>query len=332
MQPLEKAAKAQDKRLAALEVVKAGKEAQKYLDAKDNIAQLEQEAANAGKLLDAAKADNAAGGVIKNLEANKALQDAKLETAKNKKNGGSNDFNISVSVGTTKSRSESSSTTTVANASEVKAGGDVSIVATKEDISIEGSSVSGENVKLDARENLNISASTNTNKTEESSKSSSASIGATISSAGTSYNVSGSMSRGEVSTNGTTYNESTVTANKDLSFASGKDTNIKGGMLQGEKVTGSVVNDLNIESKKDSNSYKESSKSAGASIGIGSGSVSGGASSSKINSNYESVTDQSGIYAGSEGFDIGVDKNTDLKGGIISGKAEAEKISFLQER
>ena len=134
------------------------------------------------------------------------------------------------------------------------------------------------------------------------------------------------MSKGEVSANGITYNESTVTANKDLSFASGKDTNIKGGKLSGEKVTGNVGEDLNIESKRDSNSYKESNKSAGASIGLGSNkAVSGSASVSKIDSNYESVTDQSGIYAGKEGFDIRVEANTDLKGGIISSTADADK-------
>ena len=51
----------------------------------------------------------------------------------------------------------------------------------------------------------------------------------------------------------------------------------------------------------------------------------GNAGAGKIDSNYTSVTDQSGIYAGSQGFDIGVGKNTDLKGGIISSEAEAEK-------
>ena len=112
----------------------------------------------------------------------------------------------------------------------------------------------------------------------------------------------GSMSKGEVSANGTTYNESTVTANEDLSFTSGKDTNIKGGMLSGEKVTGNVGNNLNIESKQASNSYKENNKSVGASVGLGSNkAVSGSASVGKIDSKYESVTDQSGIYAGKEG-------------------------------
>lgn len=134
------------------------------------------------------------------------------------------------------------------------------------------------------------------------------------------------MSKGEVSANGTTYNESTVTANKDLSFASGNDTNIKGGKLSGEKVTGNVGNDLNIESKQDSNSYKENNKSVGVSIGLGSNkAISGSASVGKIDSKYESVTDQSGIYAGEDGFDIRVEANTDLKGGIISSTADADK-------
>lgn len=256
-------------------------------------------------------------------DADKAIKDIKG------KGGGKINENLSVniSLGTTKSRSESNSTTTVANASEVKAGGDVSIVSTKKDINITGSNVEGKDVTLNAKENLNIIASENTNNTEQSSKSSSASVGASLElGKGPSYSISGSMSKGEVSANGTTYNESTVTANKDLSFASGNDTNIKGGMLSGEKVTGNVGGDLNIESKQDSNSYKETNKSVGVSIGLGSNkAVSGSASVGKIDSNYNSVTDQSGIYAGKEGFDINVGENTDLKGGIISSEAEKDK-------
>ena len=256
-------------------------------------------------------------------DADKAIEDIKG------KGGGkvNENLSINVSLGTTKSRSESNSTTTVANASEVKAGGDVSIVSTKKDINITGSNVEGKDVTLNAKENLNIIASENTNNTEQSSKSSSASVGASLElGKGPSYSISGSMSKGEVSANGTTYNESTVTANKDLSFASGNDTNIKGGKLSGEKVTGNVGGDLNIESKQDSNSYKETNKSVGVSIGLGSNkAVSGSASVGKIDSNYNSVTDQSGIYAGKEGFDINVGENTDLKGGIISSEAEKDK-------
>lgn len=236
-------------------------------------------------------------------------------------------LSLNVSVGSSQSRSESKSTTVVANGSNVKAAGDVKITSTEKDISITGSNVEGKDVTLNAKENLNITASKTTNKLEQNSKSSSASVGASLElGKGPSYSISGSMSKGEVSANGTTYNESTVTANEDLSFTSGKDTNIKGGMLSGEKVTGNVGGDLNIESKQDGNSYKENNKFAGASIGLGSNkAISGSASVGKFDSNYKSVTDQSGIYAGKEGFDINVGENTDLKGSIISSTADADK-------
>ena len=264
------------------------------------------------------------------LVAVKGYKDADKAIKNIKSNGGgkvNENLSINVSLGTTKSRSESNSTTTVANASEVKAGGDVNVTSTKKDINIAGSNVEGKDVTLNAKENLNITASKNTNKTEQNSKSSSASVGASLElGKGPSYSISGSMSKGEVSVNGTTYNESNVTANKDLSFASGNDTNIKGGKLSGEKVTGNIGGDLNIESKQDSNSYKENNKSIGASVGLGSNkAVSGSASVGKIDSNYKSVTDQSGIYTGKEGFDINVGENTDLKGGIISSEAEKDK-------
>ena len=64
---------------------------------------------------------------------------------------------------------------------------------------------------------------------------------------------------------------------------------------------------------------------SGASIGLSDKSLAGSASVGKIDSNYKSVTDQSGIYAGKEGFDIRVEANTDLKGGIISSMADADK-------
>ena len=264
------------------------------------------------------------------LVAVKGYKDADKAIKNIKGNGGgkvNENLSINVSLGTTKSKSESNSTTTVANASEVKAGGDVNVTSTKKDINITGSNVEGKDVTLNAKENLSITASKNTNKTEQNSKSSSASVGASLElGKGPSYSISGSMSKGEVSANGTTYNESTVTANEDLSFTSGKDTNIKGGNLSGEKVTGNVGGSLNIESKQDSNSYKENNKSVGASVGLGSNkAVSGSASVGKIDSKYESVTDQSGIYAGEDGFDIRVEANTDLKGGIISSTADAAK-------
>ena len=186
------------------------------------------------------------------------------------------------------------------------------------------------NIIVNNKEDINVTASANTNKTEQDSKSSSGSLGVTIGTGGLQgVNAGYSQSKGEIKGNGSSYNESTVTANKDLTFTSGEDTNIKGGMLSGEKVTGNVGGDLNIESKQDSNSYKEKNTSAGLNLDLnlnnGKIGVSGGASKENIDSNYNSVTDQSGIYAGEEGFDITVGNNTDLKGGIIGSEATSDK-------
>ena len=163
-----------------------------------------------------------------------------------------------------------------------------------------------------------------------------------------SVTISGSKSKGKVDANSTSYNESTLKADKNLDFTSGKDTNIKGGKLSGEKVTGNAGKDLNIESKQDKNSYKEKNSSAGFGVGIdlsgknkkdgiittdkkdkasnaNKAGIFGSAIKSNVDSNYNSVTDQSGIYAGKEGFDINVGENTDLKGGIISSEAAKDK-------
>lgn len=59
-----------------------------------------------------------------------------------------------------------------------------------------GSNVEGKDVTLNAKENLNITASETTNKLEQNSKSSSASAGASLElGKGPSYSISGSMSK-----------------------------------------------------------------------------------------------------------------------------------------
>ena len=260
------------------------------------------------------------------------LENAVKDPAKN--------LSLNVSFGTEKSESSSDSTTVVAQGSNVKAEGDVAITSTEEDINIKGSNVEGENVTLNAAKDLNVTASKDSNVTEQDSESSSASIGVgmdLITGKVESINIGGSKAEGTVDANSTSYNESMVTADKELDFTSGEDTNIVGGKLTGEKVTGNVGGDLNIESKQDSNSYNEENKSAGLNIGISivpgkdnpnKSGIYGSASESNIDSKYDSVTDQSGIYAGDEGFDIYVEDNTDLKGGIISGdNSEENKLS-----
>lgn len=239
------------------------------------------------------------------------------------------DFSLNISIGSQKSKTESSSITTVAQGSTVKADGNVNITATEKDINIKGSDISGEDVSFAAKGDVNITSAKNTNTSSSDSKASSGSIGVSINTSGISdINAGYSKYKGEVKENGTTHTNSTVTANDKLTVESGKDTNISGSKVSGGSVEMHAGGNLNIESQQDSQKYDEKYTSGGLNVNInyatGAG-ISGGASSGTTKSDYNSVTDQSGIYAGEGGFNITVDKNTDLKGGVIDSDATPDK-------
>jgi len=115
------------------------------------------------------------------------------------------------------------------------------------------------------------------------------------------------------------------TAGKTI-IRSGGDTTLKGAQLIGKGVQADTRN-LHIESVQDSETYQGKQQNAGAQVTVGYGfSASGSYSQSKVKADHASVTEQSGIYAGEDGYQIKVGDNTDLKGGIItSGKSAEDK-------
>lgn len=127
----------------------------------------------------------------------------------------------------------------------------------------------------------------------------------------------------------TAHKESTVSAGRTVSIESGKDTDIIGSHVKAEQVTANVAGNLHIESEQDSKEYHEEGKQIGASLGynVASHQLSGfgSAGKSKTDSHYASVTEQAGIRAGRDGFDLTVGKETSLKGAVISSTAEKEK-------
>ena len=208
--------------------------------------------------------------------------------------------------------------------------GDMTIKSPQEDTHIKGSQVTGENVTLEAKKNIAISAAENSNTTKENTRSSGASIGASLGVGGL-QGVSASYGKASdhVKENETAYEKSRVTANKDLIFSSVKNTTITGSEMAGGKVTGYVGGNLSIKTKQDEKNYEEKNSSTGLSVNYsmknGKTSISGGISKDNIHSNYESATDQAGIRAKEEGFDISVKDNTDLKGGVIDSAASKDK-------
>jgi len=234
---------------------------------------------------------------------------------------------VSIGISSSSSKSESHSTMTEAQGSSLQAGQDVTI-KTKEDLNVKGSDIVGNHIHLEADNDIHIGA-TEEKETQKSSQSSKGgSLGVSLS-AGSVVSVDGKFYAGKGKENGSTtsYKASTVNANDTLTMKSGKDTDLIGSTVSGNKVKADVYGNLNIESLQTKKEYSEENISAGMSFSTAAGKTSYGGSASKGNmkSHYESVINQAGIRAGGEGFDISVKENTDLKGGVIDSAASKDK-------
>jgi filamentous hemagglutinin len=238
-------------------------------------------------------------------------------------------INVSISIGSSKSQSNTVQTSSTASGSTVAAGGNVNISATgagkDSDLTIQGSHISaGNNVTLKADDEINLLAAKNTAEQHSTNKSSSGSIGVSFGTGGFGVTVAASAGRGNADGNDVTWTNTHVDAGNKLTIESGGDTNIKGAVATGKQVVADVGGNLNIESLQDTSTYKSKQQNIGGSITVGAG-VSGSLSysNSKVNSTYASVTEQSGIKAGDEGFQVNVKGNTDLKGAVIASTDKA---------
>ncbi|OKY52983.1 hemagglutinin repeat-containing protein [Megasphaera cerevisiae] len=127
----------------------------------------------------------------------------------------------------------------------------------------------------------------------------------------------------------TTHTPTQIIGINSVTISTGKDLNMVGAQVSGNTVTADVGGNLSIESQQDTHTYHSKGSSSGfgitAPIGAGTISVSASASKNSMDSDYASVTNQSGIFAGTGGFQISVERNTDLTGAVIDSTADANK-------
>ncbi|MEA9482572.1 hemagglutinin repeat-containing protein [Xanthomonas campestris] len=237
-------------------------------------------------------------------------------------------LSIAISIGGSKSESKSTQTASLAQGSKLQAGGDVNLIATgggdQSNLLIRGSDIkAGNDLLLAADHDVLIEAAKNTAEQKSTSKSSSASLGVGITygpdGAAFGVMISAAGSRGKANGEDVTYSNSHLAAGNTATVISGNDTTLKGAQLSADKVIADVGGNLSIESLQDTSTYDSKDKSVGASVTFGAGfSASASYSSNKVNGDFASVTEQSGIQAGDGGFNIRVGGNTDLKGAVIA--------------
>ncbi|MGB4076072.1 hemagglutinin repeat-containing protein [Pseudomonas sp.] len=254
-------------------------------------------------------------------------------------NGNVGGIKVSVNLSNDKGNSKSTQSGQNVVSSTVAAGNNVNITATgagtDSNLNVVGSQVSaGGDAKLKADGDINLLAAKNTAEQHGKNAGSGWKVGVGFafggSQNGITLDLAANKSRGNADGSDVSWTHTTIEAGNALGFWSGQDTNIKGAIISGEQVVGDVGGNLNIESLQDTSTYKskQSSASAGVSLCIppicaGASSVSASASQQKINSEYASVIQQSGVKAGDKGFNITVGGNTDLKGAVIASTEQA---------
>ncbi|MCQ4317772.1 hemagglutinin repeat-containing protein [Stutzerimonas zhaodongensis] len=247
--------------------------------------------------------------------------------------------NISISLGSQKNENTVTQRSDTSAASTVAAGNDVTLTARgagdNSSITVRGSQIkAGNNATLVSEGDINLLAATDRAEQQSDSEGSSASVGIGISFGGSqngiSFNLGVSANRGESDGEDVTHTNARVDAGNTLALISGRDTNLKGAVATGKQVIADVGRDLNIESLQDTSTYKVDEKSMGFGVSLcippfcyGASSVSGNIGKTDINSEFASVTEQSGIRAGDDGFQIRVGGNTDLGGAVITSSDKA---------
>ena len=247
---------------------------------------------------------------------------------------------VSISLTTQKSKSQQHQSSDTVNGSTLNAGKDLSITANGKgnsahsgDILIGGSQmkVAGDST-LNAARDILLTGAASTQESSGKNSSSGGGVGISITAGqktGISIFANVNGAKGKENGDGTRWSETTLDSGGNVLLSSGRDATLNGAQVTGNKVTADIGRDLTISSQQDSDRYdsKQTSFGAGGSYGFSTMPVSGyvSVSQDKMRSRYNSVQEQSGIFAGQDGFDITTGNHTQLDGAVIASTADAGK-------
>ncbi len=243
---------------------------------------------------------------------------------------------VTVSAGGGSSRSVQQQDKVSREGSTLYADGDVQVRAAQ-DISATGVDIRGQNVDLAAGRTLTLKAAQSQDSVSGSSSGSQFGAGVGFGLGGTqngfTIELSASGQKGQEAGNSLNHQVSRVTAAGAVNLASGGDTTLDGAVVSGNRVSADVGGNLHISSVQDTATYASKNTSAGVNVSIcvppicAGQTVAGNASLSQqiLNNRYASVTEQSGVKAGEDGFAIRVGGHTQLDGAVLASTAGAEK-------
>ncbi|TNH42010.1 adhesin, partial [Photorhabdus luminescens subsp. sonorensis] len=270
-----------------------------------------------------------------------AVQAARLANAKGGDDKANNNLiGVNLSYGSQSSRSELKQHQTTQQGSSLMTGDNLTLTAAgtpdqNGDIRIQGGQLqAGKDLQLNASRDIQLSSSQNTEQTtgKNSSRGGSLGVGFTAGPGGTGINLSISTNRGKGSEsgNGVSHNETTLDAGQTVTLNAGRDATLKGAQVSGEQITADVKRHLTLSSEQDSNRYDMKQQNVSVSDSTTFGPQPGGSfnlsvSRDKIHSNFDSVQEQTGLFAGKGGYQVKVGEHTQLDGAVIASTADKDK-------
>lgn len=245
-------------------------------------------------------------------------------------------ISLSLSLGSSSSRSSASSSSDTARGSTLNAGRDIRIQASgagsDSNLLVQGSEVNaGGNLALQSEGGIQLLAAENKAQQQSSQSGSSNSVGLSLGlgtgpSSGLGVTASASRSSGQSNGSDTGYTNSRLSGDQ-VSLQSGGDTTLRGAVVEGNRISAEVEGNLLVQSLQDRSEYRQQNQSTSlsATVPLGTGTAGGSLSQSqtRINSNYQSVNEQSGLRAGDGGFGVAVKGDTTLIGGAITSSGVA---------
>ncbi|KON63250.1 filamentous hemagglutinin [Komagataeibacter europaeus] len=242
-------------------------------------------------------------------------------------------FDLEKSSTTVTNTTAEGSTAAAGNTLAVTASGNTPTDSRSGDIVATASQLSGQDVTLTAPGQVTLQAGYDTTHEVASSKSISASVGASasIGTKGAGVSIEGQFGFSKTNTNAasSTAVDSTVSGTDNVTIANATGTTT----LNGAEISGKSIDvatkDLTITTAQDTSGYNSKTTGIDASFSVpvwGAGDIGGSASFSHttVKDSYASTeATQSGLYAGSGGLDVTASGTTTLNGGVIESTAAA---------
>ena len=270
---------------------------------------------------------------LKALLAYKTYDDAKTSIEKSKLKDQAKSLHLNLSLGTERSEASTNVDSKIAKGSTIVSDGHIRVTTKKDDIRIEGSDVQGKDITLDSANSIYVKGKETASKMTQSMKQKQGSLGISydvLQHRFSDISVNASGSKGNIAGTDIVHDPSNITARNTLGVNTKQDVHIKDGVLKGEAIQANIGGNLEIHSVQDTHDYTDHTSSGGMGLSLSKKgafkSLQSSLQRTDIDSKYTSVIHQSGLYAGSTGFNISVGNTTTLEGALLASRTDTNTL------